>query len=331
MLNVIPFWKKNILDYELGSDHCTEVKIINRMMPAGGKLKTSKIWQESISQLDLTHQQMQTQSVTHPKSTPVPISSNYAFVASPQSSQEPSMLATLIWRGYWPSVERRLITHPEEARQEIQLPAFPNSDISIKAFPIHLACARRPLPSTRVMKDLLSAHPEACKQATGSPLGLLPIHLVADLSNIRYNGDRVEQEKEVHTSLPAKVSQSPNHAEIVMLLLRNFPESVLLPETINEMLPLHIAAATFKADNCINRNPSAVPVNVLELLVDAGPPQVATKLRDRHGLSPMDWASRNALYACPTCSKEFNHDATLFNMQQAIYSKLGTGIQCCSR
>jgi hypothetical protein len=291
----------------------------DRVMPAGEEMESSEKGQKFISKLDLQRRNCQTPNAAPPKSASVAADSNSMIVTPLSSLKVPSMLASLIWNGQWPSVVRRLATYPHEAREKIQLPAFPNSDISITAFPIHLACARRPLPPTTIINDLLAAHPEACKQATGSPLGMLPLHLVADLSNIGYNGASVDRKNKVQTSLPAKVSQSSNHAEIVALLLQHFPESVLIPETISEMLPLHVAAATFKAENDIDLNPSAVPRQVFELLVDAGPPQVATKLKDRFGLSPMDWAWRNALHACPTCSKTVHHDAIQLNTQQAIY------------
>jgi hypothetical protein len=265
------------------------------------ELEPTKTLQESIRMLDLYHRQLQQAPTAASHTTKLSTKRELAPL-SPTSPRELSMLATLIWMGEWETVVQRLATRPQEARQKIQLPAFPNSNVIIRAFPFHLACARRPLPPTAVMKELIAAYPEACKQPTGSPLCLLPMHLVADLSNIGYNGDRKDTiSHREHSSLPTKVPQSDNHAEIVTLLLQHFPESVLLPETTNEMLPLHVAAATFKVDNCSDLDETSVPVQVMELLVDAGPPQVATKLKDRNGLSPMDWALRNAQYSCPRC------------------------------
>ncbi|KAG7372617.1 hypothetical protein IV203_018760 [Nitzschia inconspicua] len=275
----------------------------HRQVEMRGELEPSKMLQESIRKFDVQHRQRQLPSMTQP----MPASSNFD---TPHSvpSQEPSMLATFIWKGQWEAVSQRLVTHPQEAQQKIRLPAFSNSDISIKALPFHLACARRPLPPTEVMKDLMASYLGACKQPTGSPLGLLPLHLVADLSNIEYNGDPKDAaSRKVHMALPSKVPQSSNHADIVSMLLQKFPESVLLPEPTNEMLPLHVAAATFKVENNADSDETSIPVQVIEMLVDAGPPQVATRLRDRNGLTPMDWAWRNAQLACPTCNKIMNY------------------------
>jgi hypothetical protein len=234
-----------------------------------------------------------------------------------REKQDANSLVDLLWKGKWQDVLERLKEHPDEAMQEIQLPDFSMENggasfIFINALPLHLACAMRPLPPTNMLQALIEAHPEACKQSTGSPLGLLPMHLAADLTDVRYTGDSQQNQREIPSvdsrddpsTTPqlrkrrSTVSESPNHAEIIKLLLEISPESVLLPEMANEMLPLHIAASTAKYSKS-GRSISPVSEHVLELILEAGPPQVATKIRDKSGKTPMDYACGNM--QCQAC------------------------------
>jgi hypothetical protein len=92
-----------------------------------------------------------------------------------------------------------------------------------------------------------------------------------------------------------------NHAEIVRMLLKNYPESTHARENINGMLPLHIAGSTARSENGVVSATSSV---VIEILLKTSP---ETKgLMDGYGDTPIDLAWREARFCCYKCGNKAN-------------------------
>jgi hypothetical protein len=185
-------------------------------------------------------------------------------------------LIELISEQQWESAIRRLKRNPKEAAEGIQSIELciggSRGYVDTSGLPLHLACSMRPLPPTNFMELLINKHPEACMEPLFKPqLNILPIHLACDLTNI------TEEE-----------SQPNHHGDIVKLLIQSYPQSILCREMTKHMLPLHIAASTAQTKNGVI---SSTAAEIIEMLVLAGPPDVATTYRDADGCIPLDYAS----------------------------------------
>jgi hypothetical protein len=258
------------------------------------------------------------------------------IATSRDTNGKSSPLWKLLWERRWEWAQERVRLHPEEARKEIKLPIvsaditneedlqrIEESDDFHSALPLHLACAVRPLPPTAVLRDLIDAYPEACHRCQELS-GMLPIHMAANLQPVvRFRktslGLRKKGEKEMSENFPTQTAEenakvelsdntmqqykvdSPNHGEIIGLLLTSYPKSVLVRESINGMTPLHIAASTTRAENGIV---SPVASNVLNILMVKGPADAVNFSKDKKGMTPHDWAWRNVDYFCPRCGME---------------------------
>jgi hypothetical protein len=185
-------------------------------------------------------------------------------------------LIELMSEQQWEPARRRLKRNPKEAAEEIQSIELyiggSHGYVDTTGLPIHLACSMRPLPPTNFMELLINKHSEACMKPLFKPqLNILPIHLACDLTNI------TEEEP-----------QPNHHGDIVKLLIQSYPQSILCREMTKNMLPLHIAASTAQTKNGVI-SPTAAAI--IEMLVLAGPPDVATTYRDADGSIPLDYAS----------------------------------------
>lgn len=190
-----------------------------------------------------------------------------------------SSLTNFLRERQWERAKEYLKLHPEEASQKAKLPKMNSGDIMATSrdtyltYPLHLACASRPLPPTELIKDLIHAYPEACHQFE-EPSGALPIHLAANLKLL----------------LQKRISDSPNHNNVVDLLISLNPESICAREKINGMTPLHIAASTTRAENGIV---SPLESIVLDTLMKKSPIDALQLWKDNNGMTPFDWAWQN--------------------------------------
>lgn len=136
--------------------------------------------------------------------------------------QRATVLSDKLWERDYKTVEARILSHPEEVSTMIDMPA---SQEPVQGFPLHLACAMRPLPPLSIVQLLLSVYPQAAAKPE-SQWNMLPLHFAANLSQ------------------QAAFQDDLHHVRLVETLLVAHPDARMAQELCQGRTPLHLAACS---------------------------------------------------------------------------------------
>ncbi len=208
-------------------------------------------------------------------------------------------LSELILARNWIKARQRLASEEHEHEIYEEIPILHSSHDTSHALPLHLACSLRELPPASFIRFLLKLHPKAAR-IREKTWGLLPIHFAVNLSHS--NGelfDLVESDEESFTA--TRVSEAKelavyNQRCIIASLVDAFPDSLLVKENFDGMLPIHIAASTVPSCHSLLTGNT---LSILELLIQKSPTSV--QVMDDSGETPRDVAWRNATFNCLQC------------------------------
>ena len=227
-----------------------------------------------------------------------------------------TVLSNMIWNGQWDQATLRLKTHSQEVRQQVNLTCFDhdngnnskidkNNKYNCQGLPLHLACSMRPLPPLSFLKFLLDAYPEAVSNRRNA-FGILPLHLLCDLTTTSSNSDNDERRggatlpHEKHDNNVFDLQPPASMVHAIKLVVSAHPDALYIAEFQLGMLPLHIAASSTRSTNGIISDP--IQAQTLQFLYDKAPS--AATVPDQSQCTPVLLAWRHAHFSCDRCGHD---------------------------